>query len=377
MVPEMKSDQNPLPTKRLLSIDTLRGFDMLMISGAGSFISLLHGKTGWPWVDALALQFEHPPWNGFTFYDFIFPLFLFIAGLSIPFSISKGLDQGLSKSQIYWKAFKRMLILIILGILDKNAPVPFFDWSEIRFVGVLQRIGIAGFVVTVLYLNFNIRNRIFWFVGLLLSYYAAMFLIPVPGYGAGDLTIEGNLHGWIDRNFLPGRLLQKIYDENGILTQVPALCLTILGTLAADNIRNQTLSDQIKLRNLFIVGIICVIIGLVWGLHFPINKHLWSSSFIMLTGGMALLSFALFYWIIDVLQYKKWTFFFIVIGMNSLTIYLAYRFIDFGHTSKLLFEGLYSSTPEQWHPVFESIGALIIVWLFLYFLYRRRIFVKI
>lgn len=373
----MKTDQTTLPSKRLLSIDTLRGFDMLMISGAGSFISLLHGKTGWPWVDALALQFEHPPWNGFTFYDFIFPLFLFIAGLSIPFSISKGLDNGLSKSELYWKAFKRMLILIVLGILDKNAPVPFFDWSEIRFVGVLQRIGIAGFVVTVLYLNFNIRSRVFWFIGLLLAYYAAMFLIPVPGYGAGDLTIEGNLHGWIDRNFLPGRLLQKIYDENGLLTQIPALCLTILGTLAADTIRNQNISDKVKLRNLSIVGIVCLVVGFVWGLHFPINKHLWSSSFIMLTGGMALLSFALFYWIIDVLQYKKWTFFFIVIGMNSLTIYLAYRFIDFGHTSKLLFEGFYRDAPEQWHPVFQSIGALIIVWLFLYFLYRRKIFIKI
>src|SRR3990170_7867419 len=133
----MNPDQRALPSKRLLSIDTLRGFDMLMISGAGSFIYLLHGKTGWPWVDALALQSEHPPWNGFTFYDFIFPLFLFIAGISLPFSINKGLDQGLPKARLYWKAFKRMLLLIALGILDKNAPVPFFDWSEIRLVGVL------------------------------------------------------------------------------------------------------------------------------------------------------------------------------------------------------------------------------------------------
>ena len=202
----MKSDQTP--AKRLLSIDTLRGFDMLMISGAGSFIYLLHGKTDLAWVDALALQFEHPAWNGFTFYDFIFPLFLFIAGVSIPFSVNKGLENGLSKSQIYRKAFIRMLILIGLGILDKNAPTPFFDWHQIRFVGVLQRIGFAGFIVTILYLNFETRARIIWVAGILLFYYAAMFLIPVPGYGAGDLSIEGNLHGWIDRNFLPGRLLQ-------------------------------------------------------------------------------------------------------------------------------------------------------------------------
>ena len=373
----MNLDQRHLPSKRLLSIDTLRGFDMLMISGAGSFIYLLHGKTEWAWVDALALQFEHPAWNGFAFYDFIFPLFLFIAGMSLPFSVNKGLELGMTKSQLYWKAFRRMLILIALGILDKNAPVPFLDWSEIRFVGVLQRIGFAGFVVTILYLNFNTKARMFWVAGLLLSYYAALFLVPVPGYGAGDLSIEGNLTGWVDRHFLPGRLLQGSYDELGILTQFPAVCLTILGTFAADILRNNVLPDYTKLRNLVISGFICLIIGLLWGLHFPINKHLWSSSFIMLTGGLSFLSFALFYWIIDILKYRRWTFFFIVIGMNSLTIYMAYRLIDFGHTSKLLFEGLYRDTPDQWHSVFESIGALAIVWMFLYFLYRRQIFVKI
>jgi len=370
MVPEQ-------PAKRLRSIDTLRGFDMLMISGAGSFIFLLHGKTNWPWVDALAMQFEHPAWNGFTFYDFIFPLFLFIAGVSIPFSLAKGLHQGLPKSALYRKAFVRMLVLIGLGILDKNAPTPYLDWSQIRFVGVLQRIGFAGFVVTVLYLNTTKRSRIFWIAGILLFYYASLYLVPVPGYGAGDLSFEGNLNGWIDRTFLPGRLLQKIYDENGIFTQFPALCLTILGTLAGDTFRDESLSDRIKLRNLVLSGLGCVGIGLLWGLHFPINKHLWSSSFILLTGGLAFLSMALFYWVIDVLKYQKWTFFFVVIGMNSLTIYMTYRFIDFGYTSRLLFEGFYVNSPEIWHPVFESIGALVIVWVFLYTLYRLKIFVKV
>lgn len=363
--------------KRILAIDTLRGFDMLMITGAGTFFYLLHGKTNIAWVDVLALQFEHPPWNGFTFYDFIFPLFLFIAGVSMPFSLNKGLEQGLSKRQLYRKAFIRMLILIGLGIIDKNAPVPFFDWSEIRFVGVLQRIGFAGFIATILYLNFNSRQRIFWIAGILLFYYAAMFLIPVPGFGAGDLSIEGNLHGWIDRHFLPGRLLQKIYDENGLFTQLPALCLTVMGTLAGDVFRDETRSDQMKLRTLLAVGAGCVAVGLIWSLHFPINKHLWSSSFIMLTGGMAFLSLGLFYWVIDILKYRKWTFFFIVIGMNSLTIYMVYRLIDFGHTSQLLFEGLYSWTEEKWHPVFESLGALAIVWVFLYTLYRLKIFWKV
>ena len=365
------------PAKRLLSIDTLRGFDMLMIAGAGAFISLLYGKTGWGWVDALALQFEHPPWHGFTFYDFIFPLFLFIAGLSLPFSLNKGVALGMSKRDLYIKAFKRMLILIALGIIDKNAPVPFFEPSQIRYVGVLNRIGIAGFITTVLYLNFDFTKRIFWIAGFLLFYYAALFLIPVPGYGAGDLSFEGNLTGWIDRNFLPGILRQGTYDELGILTQIPALCLTILGSLAGDMLRRNDHTDQKKLGNLALAGIICLVIAGLWSLHFPINKHLWSSSFIMLTGGMSFLTFALFYWVIDIQKIRGWTFFFVVIGMNSLTIYLAYRLVDFGFTSRLLFEGLYVHMDEKWHPVFESLGALALVWVFLYVLYRLKVFVKI
>jgi len=365
------------PSKRLLSIDTLRGFDMLMIAGAGAFISLLHGKTGLGWVDALALQFEHPAWNGFTFYDFIFPLFLFIAGLSLPFSLNKGMSLGLSKGDLYRKAFKRMLILIALGILYKNAPIPFFEPSKIRVVSVLGRIGFAGFITTVLYLNFGFTKRILWIGGLLLFYYAALFLIPVPGYGAGDLSFEGNLTGWIDRTFLPGRLLQGTYDELGLFTQIPALCLTILGSLGGDMLRRADHTEYRKLANLAIAGVLCLAIAGVWSLHFPINKHLWTSSFIMLTGGMAFLTFALFYWVIDIRKIRGWTFFFVVIGMNSLTIYLAYHFIDFGYTSKLLFFGLYRHTAEAWHPVFESLGALGLVWLFLYILYRLKIFVKI
>ena len=369
-------DIRPAP-RRLLSIDTLRGFDMLMIAGAGAFISLLHGKTGWGWVDAVALQFEHPPWNGFTFYDFIMPLFLFIAGLSLPFSLNKGLALGQTKSDLYRKAFKRMLILIALGILYKNAPIPFLEWSKIRFVSVLGRIGFAGFITTVLYLNFGFQKRIFWIAGLLLFYYAALFLIPVPGYGAGNLSFEGNLVGWIDRNILPGRLLQGTYDELGLFTQMPALCLTILGSLAGDMIRRANATEYRKLGQLAVAGVICLVIAAVWSLHFPINKHLWTSSFIMLTGGMAFLTFGLFYWLIDILGWRGWTFFFVVIGMNSLTIYLAYRLIDFRYTSRLLFEGLYIQTAEKWHPVLESLGALALVWVFLYILYRLKIFVKV
>lgn len=363
-------------SSRLLSIDALRGFDMLLISGGALFIRLMEGKTEWSWVDWLAIQMTHPAWHGFTFYDFIFPLFLFIAGVSLPFSLNKGVASGMSKPMLYKKAFRRMLILIGLGILYKNAPVSIFEPSGIRYVSVLGRIGFAVFITTIIYLNFSKRSRMMWIGSILLLYYAALFLIPVPGYGAGDLSFEGNLAGWIDRQLLPGRLLQDSYDELGLLTQLPALCLTILGSFAGDILRSAR-EDIKKLQLLFLAGIVCLGAGLLWSLHFPINKHLWSSSFILLTGGMAFLFMFGFYGLIDVLKYKKWAFFFQVIGLNSLTIYLGYRFIDFSHTSQLLFSGVYSFVPEPWHEVFQAFGAMVLVWLLLYFLYRKKIFIKV
>jgi predicted acyltransferase len=350
---------------------------MLLIIGAGDFIYSLKDKTPYPWVNAIADQFEHTVWNGFTLYDFIFPLFLFIAGVSIPFSLNSGLSQGIPKTRLYQKAFRRMLILIVLGILEKNLPFPFFDLEHVRIGGVLQRIGFASFITTLLYLNFNLKSRLFWVIGILLLYYCCMFLIPVPGFGAGDLSFEGNLHGWIDRTILPGRLLQGTFDENGIFTQLPALCLTVMGSVAGDILRYKELSQYDRLKRLLLFGLSGIVIGLIWNFHFPINKRLWSSSFIALTSGMSFLFLALFYWMIDNLKISRWASPFVVIGMNSITAYLAYRFIDFNHTSKLLLEGLYINTPEPWHMVFEHLGALILVWLLMFFLYKKKIFVKI
>ena len=363
-------------SNRLLSVDALRGFDMLLISGGGTFIVLMEGKTNWPWIDAIAGQLEHPVWIGFAFYDFIFPLFLFISGVSIAFSLNRDLRNGVEKAVMYRKAFWRMIFLILLGMIDKNVPFPYFEPSSIRLGSVLGRIGIAGFVATILYLNFSWKALLMWIGGILLAYYAVLFLVPVPGYGAGNLTFEGNLVGWIDRNFLPGRLLQKTYDELGLITQFPALCLTVFGTLAGDVLRSEK-NEYKKIRILSLAGVLCIALALIWSMHFPIGKRLWTSSFILLTAGMSFLFLTLFYWIIDVLKYQKWAFFFQVIGLNSLTVYMAYRFIDFGETSKRLFSGLYAPTPEPWHEVFEALGAVALVWLFLYFLYRNKIFVKI
>ena len=371
---------NPTPTgknKRLLSIDALRGFDMFFISGGAAFLYYLQKQTNWAWIEVLVDQMKHPAWDGFTFYDFIFPLFLFISGVSLSFSIKRNRAKNIAKSVLYKKAFRRMLILIVLGIIYKNAPLPLFEPSEIRYGSVLGRIGFATFITTMLYLNFSKVQRLYWVVGILIAYYAALYLIPVPGFGAGDLSFEGNLVGWVDRALMPGILRQGTYDELAILTQLPALCLAVMGAWAGDILQNQDDTDYKRLQTLILIGSISILIGLAWNLHFPINKHLWSSSFIALTGGMSFLILALFYWLIDVLHFQKWAFFFKVIGMNSLVIYFANSFINFKYTANKLFGGLLHPIDERWHELFLSIGALGLVWLFLYVLYRNRIFVKV
>jgi predicted acyltransferase len=363
-------------TTRLASIDALRGFDMLLISGGGAFIFLLGGKTGSPFIDAMSAQLTHPSWHGFTFYDFIFPLFLFLAGTSLPFSLSKGLAMGVPRAELLKKVFNRMLILMVLGILDKNAPIDLFDPAHIRYGSVLGRIGLATFVVAALYMQFSWQKRLITGVSILAVYYLVLYLFPAPGFSRGDFSFEGNLVGWFDRNFMPGKLKQGTYDELALLTQFPALCLTLFGSIAGDLLLGKLPSYE-KIKWMAVAGISGVIIGLLWNLIFPINKHLWSSSFIMLTSGMAFLFLMLFYWIIDVLGYQKWSFFFRVIGMNSLVIYLVMRFVDLNESSRLLFEGIYKHAGDKWMDVFNALGALVIVWLFLYFLYRKKIFVKV
>lgn len=362
--------------KRLLSIDALRGFDMLLISGGGTFMVLLQGKTGWPWCDWIAEQLVHAKWDGFTFYDFIFPLFLFISGLSLSFSLKGRILHVDSKAKLYWTAMRRALILICLGILDKNAPLDLFDPGSIRYGTVLGRIGIATFIVTVLYLNAGIKQRILWVVAILISYCAALYLIPVPGFGVGDLSFEGNLPGWIDRTFMPGRLLQKTYDQLALGTLPPAISVTICGSLAGDMLLYSR-SGRLTTIRLFLIGAAAVLLGLLWGTVFPINKHLWSSSFVLLTSGMSFISLSVFYGLIDVCGYAKWAFFFKVIGMNSLVIYLLDRFVDFKYTSHLLFGGLIGYFDDKWQAPLGALASLVIVWSFLYFLYRNKVFVKI
>jgi len=362
-------------SKRLESLDALRGFDMFLIIGGTHFIASFINAMGWDSLDWLTAQFHHVPWHGLTFEDVIFPLFLFMVGVSMVYSIASSKRKGMSKKEIYWKAFKRMILLSILGIIYKNRPLH-FDWDQIRYVSVLGRIGVCGFLATLIFTNTTWRGLIYWLFGILIAYWAAVMFIPVPGYGAGDLSQEGNLVTYIHSNIVPGRLIDGIYDENGYFTHIPATGLVLMGALAGTLLRTSREEMQ-KVAWLAGAGAVAIVIGVIWNFHFPINKHLWSSSFIMVTGGISFLFMALFYLAIDVWGYQKWAFPFKVVGLNSIFIYMASGLIDFGYTSKYLLNGFIQMAGEDGQRFIVQFGVLLLEFGLLYFMYRKRIFVKV
>ena len=368
----------PFLSKRLESLDALRGFDMLLIIGGTSLITSFINAMQWDSLSWLTDQFRHVPWHGLTFEDVIFPLFLFMVGVSMVYSVSSSQKKGLSKKEIYLKAFKRMILLSVLGIIYKNRPLH-FDWGEIRYVSVLGRIGVTGFLATLILLNTTSwRGIVYWLTGILIFYWLALLFIPVPGYGAGDLSMEGNMATHINSIIVPGRMVSGngIYDENGFFQHIPATGLVLMGTLAASILRNQWLESR-KIIGLIGAGVIAIIIGVLWNFHFPINKHLWSSSFILVSGGISFLFMALFYGVIDVWGFKKWAFPFKVIGLNSIFIYMASGLIDFGYTSRYLLNGFILMSGEDWQRFIIQLGVLLLEFGVLYFMYRKRIFIKV
>nr|WP_276898139.1 heparan-alpha-glucosaminide N-acetyltransferase domain-containing protein [Pedobacter kyonggii] len=392
--------------KRLLSLDALRGFDMFwIISGEGIFHGLANGvmkehhliRNPNDWTIAsnghlsfferflvgLSNQLHHSPWNGFTFYDLIFPLFIFISGVSMPFSYEKHLNSGDDKKKsaksIYYALIRRTLILMLLGMVV-NGLLQWQGYESIRFASVLGRIALSAFFAALIYLNFSLREQLIWLLGILLGYYIIMIAIPVPGFGNGVLTPEGNLAAYVDRLLLPGKLHRTVYDPEGLLSTIPAIATALLGVFTGTflNNRNNRFSLVLKAFYLFIAGIILVSLGLLWNLVFPVNKNMWTSSFVLVAGGFSLVLFSLFYYIIDVKTYPKWSLPFIWIGTNSILIYVcAHGLFNFESTSQFLFGGVIAKIPLAWQEAGLWLGVLLIQLGILKFLYDRKWFLKI
>jgi predicted acyltransferase len=361
-------------TQRLMSLDALRGFDMFWIIGGKGIAEASAALTGWPALVWLAGQLEHPAWHGFALYDLIFPLFLFLAGVAMPFSYEKRLAAGDRKGDLYRHVVVRGLVLVVLGMVYNR--VLEFDWEKMRYPSVLGRIGLAYLFAGLIVLNTGVRGRLVWFVGLLVGYWAALKFIPVPGFGAGDLSPGHTLTDFIDRTLIPGRLLHGDRDPVGLFGTIPAISTALAGALTGDLLKSPRFSGSAKTALMMVLGAVCLGLARLWDLEFPINKNLWSSSFVIYCAGWSLLLFALFYLVIDVWRWRKWAYFFVVIGSNSILIYMAQHFVDFDFTTRFFFGGLLART-GAYQPLMWAVAMVFVQWLLLCLLYEKRILLKV
>ena len=366
---------NSAPT-RLFSLDALRGFDMFWIMGGEEIFHTMAKATGSPFWGSIANQFTHPDWNGFHLYDLIFPLFLFMAGVSTPFSVGRELEKGKNKQQLVLRVIKRAFILVLLGLVVNNG-LNIMPVSEIRFASVLGRIGIAYMFANIIYLYSSERMQMIWFWVFIIGYWLLLKFTSAPGYPHGDLTMQGNFASYMDRIILPGKLYLGIHDPEGLFSTIPAISTGLLGIITGTILKKTGLAQMKKVAILAITGIAFLIIAQVWNLDFPINKNLWTSSFVMQVGGLSLLLMAFFYYIIDVLGYKKWSFYFRVIGMNSILIYVSGHFIKWSYTNNGFFGWIGQLIGDPFNAVAMAITFVMVKWLFLYYLYQKKTFLRV
>ncbi|HJZ94553.1 MAG TPA: DUF5009 domain-containing protein [Gemmataceae bacterium] len=363
-------------TGRLESIDALRGFDMFWIIGGEAAVEAWVSWTERPALDVINDQLEHVPWEGFHFYDLIFPLFLFLVGVVIPFSVSRLRERGASSAAIHWRILRRTALLFALGLLYNG--ILQFDWPNLRVAGVLQRIAICYGCAALIAVHTGWRGQATIAAALLLGYWALLALVPAPGSAAGDYSIEGNLPGYVDRHYLPGKIMKEYYgfgDNEGLLSTIPAVATALLGALAGHWLRSGR-PGGVRVLGLALAGAVCLLLGTAWGTVFPVIKNLWTSSFVLVAGGWSLLLLAFFHGVIDVLGYRRWAFFFTVIGANAITIYVVRRFIDFPKVADFFFGGV-ARHSASFGPVVLAVAVIAVEWLLLYYLYRRRLFLRV
>jgi predicted acyltransferase len=364
------------PTQRIMSIDALRGIDMFFIVGMEEVFEAL--SEMFPMSPTLNDRLQHAPWAGFHFYDLIFPLFAFIIGTSLVFSLSRSLATE-GKQATSRKILKRSLILFILGVLTYEGIGR--GIQHVRILGVLQRLALCYCAAGLAFVWLSPRKRVALTVSLLVGYWAMLVFIPVPGFGAGDFAEGHNLTNWIDKMYLPFRKWDGDHDPEGLLSTLPAIASSLLGVFAGMLMKNPATEPSRKVRLLVAWGCAGVIAGLLWHLQFPIIKKIWTSSFVLFTAGLSSLLLALFYQVIDIKNHRDWCRPFVWIGMNSITIYLIVHFVKLRDIAKCFVGGEIHSGLENMH---HGLGALVTALLALCFsflicrfLFQRKIFLRV
>lgn len=367
---------------RLISLDALRGFSMLWIIGAREIVGGLN-QLHFPGALAVSHQLSHSSWHGFTFVDLIFPMFIFIMGVSLVFSLQKRIERGDSRRDIFLHVLKRSFLLFLLGVFYNGGLSQSHLLENLRLTGVLQRIAICYLLTATLVLTTSPRTQLVTVAGILIGYWAVMMFIPVPGFGRGILTPEGNVAAFVDNHVLPGRAYWGTWDPEGVLSTLPAIATGLLGTLAGywlradgDSPRPQ-LSRTCRAFYLVLAGLATAGIGVLMSFGFPINKSIWTSSFALLTGGLSAVLLGLSYWVIDVRGRRKWAFPFVVIGTNAIASYIGVNIVPFDDITRRIAGGDLANLFGAGQTLFLAIGQLLLEWVVLLWMYRKKIFIRI
>lgn len=364
----------PPEPQRLLSLDVLRGFDMFWIVGAGEIVRGLEKLKPGGILGLIAAQLHHKAWAGFNFEDLIFPLFVFIAGVSIVFSVGKSVQQH-GRGPTALRILRRASLLFLLGLLyygGLSHPL-----SEVRLLGVLQRLALCYLFAGLLFCFLRPKALIGTCIGLLVGYWALLTFINVPGHGAGNYAEGANFANYIDTRYLPLRRYDGDHDPEGLLSTLPAIASCLLGVFAGLLLTDKAVSDARRVGSLVALGLGCLVAGWLWHLQFPVIKKIWTSSFVLVAGGYSFLLLAAFYQVIDVWKVRGWAQPLVWIGVNPITIYFGGRFIDFDAMAKLFVGGPVAQVLGSYAELVMVLTSLFFGFWFLKFLYDRRIFLRV
>ncbi|MDD2764515.1 MAG: DUF5009 domain-containing protein [Opitutaceae bacterium] len=366
------------PSSRLLALDALRGFDMMWIVGADALGGALARLQGGAPARLAATQLEHVAWAGLHAYDVIFPLFIFLMGVAIPFSLDRLIAAG-GHREALGRITRRTLLLYLLGLFYYGGLATAPD--QIRLLGVLQRIALCYGAASLLYLYLRPRGLAAVLAGLLVGYWALLTFVPVPGFGPGDFAEGHNLTNWIDAHYLPLRQWDGDHDPEGILSTLPAIATCLLGVFAGRRLRNPACSDRVRVGLLMLTGVVLLAAGYAWGLQFPLIKKIWTSSFVLVTGGWSMLLLGGFYLVADVWKIRAWAQPFAWVGSNALVIYLVSNIVDFNQLSARFTGGAVAGALDALWP---GLGGLILALVSIglcfalcRFLYQRKIFLRL
>ncbi|MBE0535149.1 MAG: hypothetical protein IH624_05715 [Phycisphaerae bacterium] len=366
-------EPSPVTPNRIESIDVLRGFDMFWIIGGGAIFASLDKVYNNTITGTIKEQLNHVPWRGFQFEDLIMPLFMFIVGVVMPYSFDKRLGRGHSKNRILAHVLFRAVVLFILGMVAQGRLLE-LDLSRLHiYCNTLQAIAAGYVIAAVALLAFRPAGQVVVCVVLMLVYWGLMALVPAPGHAAGDLTQDGNLAIYIDRLIL-GRFQDQTH-YTWILSSMTFGSTVLMGVLAGRWLQSGR-GGFVKAAGLVAAGAICVCVGMAWDWIFPIIKHLWTSSFVMLSGGICLVLLGLFYLVVDVWGLRRWAFGFKVIGMNAIFVYMITHLWNFQNMGGVFVKGL-DKWLGPWDNFAHAAAGFAIVWLILLYMYRKKTFVKI